>query len=81
MIWFTHFTRPARKGSPAGGRNHAREMTARTLCGIPLGRGLKNRVVILDPFTRARAYPDCKRCAAIARRRTADGAERRARVA
>ena len=70
MDWFTHFTRPARVGVPPGGRNHVRRSLTRTLCGLPLPRWLRSHFVILDPCTGAQAYPDCRRCAALAARRS-----------
>ena len=63
MGWFTHFTRPARKGCPPGGRNHVRHDGDDTLCGIRMPAWLVGRVVVLDPRTCGPAYPDCKRCA------------------
>lgn len=71
MTWFTHYTRPARRGLAPGGRNHVRSGGSRTLCGVALPPWLVSRAVICDPLTGSRAYPDCKRCARMARRRAA----------
>ena len=62
MDWFTHYTRPPRKGVAPAGRNHVRLSSTRTLCGLALPAWLASRVVILDPLTSAPAYPDCRRC-------------------
>lgn len=66
MTWFTHFTRPARKGLAPGGRNHVRRPDGRTLCGIRLPRWMRLRIVVLDPLTGAEAYPTCRRCSHLA---------------
>ena len=62
MHWFTHYTRPMRKGLPPGGRNHFRCSPLRTQCGVRLQPWLKNQTVIIDALTRRPAYPTCKRC-------------------
>jgi len=62
MNWFTHYTRPPRKGLPPGGRNHVKQSPFRTLCGIRLQPWLRNRTVIVDALTRRPAYPSCKKC-------------------
>jgi len=68
MGWFTHFTRPLRKGIAPGGRNHVRRDLGDTLCGVRMPAWLVGRVVILDPRTGVPAYPDCKRCATLSGR-------------
>ncbi len=82
MNWFTHFTRPARRGLAPGGRNHVKRSLERTLCGIELQPWMENRTVVMDPMTGLGAYPDCKRCARIAARRgSAPSVEAAARAA
>lgn len=62
MNWFTHFTRPARRGLAPNGRNHVRRDSEHTLCGIRLDRWMANRITVLDPISGTAAYPTCKRC-------------------
>ena len=68
MNWFTHFTRPARRGLAPSGRNHVRRSAERTLCGVRLEAWLRNQVTVLDPLTGEGAYPDCKACARLSGR-------------
>ena len=74
MNWFTHFTRPVRRGLAPNGRNHVRRDSGHTLCGIGLERWMANRVVILDPLTGDEAYPSCKRCVRLSSRRAPSSA-------
>ena len=76
MNWFTHFTRPPRKGLPPGGRNHVKRSAFRTLCGVPLQPWLKNGTVIIDALSRRPAYPDCKKCERLFREGCAAGPPR-----
>jgi hypothetical protein len=62
MVWFTRYSRPARKGLPPGGRNHIKASSARTLCGIRLEGWIRFQALIVDVASRRRAYPDCASC-------------------
>lgn len=68
MSWFTHFTRPSRRGLPPGGRNHVRRSRERTLCGLAVDPWIARPYLIMDPLSGGRAYPDCKRCRDLAAR-------------
>jgi len=75
MNWFTHYTRPPRKGLPAGGRNHVKRSPFRTLCGIRLQPWLRNRTFIMDARMRRPAYPNCKKCDRLYRETRAEAEE------
>ena len=62
MMWFTRYSRPARKGLPPGGRNHIKTSYTRTLCGTRLQPWIRYRTLILDVASGRRAYPDCASC-------------------